>query len=430
MSSTTIDSPRKIYAELTTRCNLQCAMCVKYTRGSCIPEEDMPLEVFARILPALENTESLILNGIGESLLHRNLTEIIRLASAKMAKGSTIGLQSNALLVTEQNAMEMVKAGLTTICFSVDRFDGPDICKAGEHSLSAVERAVKIFHRACRQAGVDFRIGLEIVLTRQTIGDLPGLVQWAAENGVEYILTSHLIPYDESAEKENLFNPHPREALELFEKYRQKGLQEGIDFNSELFLHRRSAGTRNATHFRQIMEQMQAEARKRDIQLNFDDLHSYDAAETRNLEKLLSKVEELAEQKKVEIFIPPLHASTGRECRFLKEKAVFVSAKGEVTPCHFLWHSYSYRLLSYDALVNQRSFGNVTETPLTSIWNSGPYRAFRGEAEIYDYSFCQTCPQGPCLTLLSGESNFASDCYGSQVPCGHCHWNLGGLRCL
>ena len=76
--------PEKIYVELTTRCNLKCRMCVKYTAGSCIAEGDMPLELFKKLLPSLGHVRTLILNGIGEPLLHPDLDEIIALARARM----------------------------------------------------------------------------------------------------------------------------------------------------------------------------------------------------------------------------------------------------------------------------------------------------------------------------------------------------------
>ena len=65
--------PTKIYVEVTTRCNLRCPMCVKTISNNAIPDADMESAVFRRLLPALSKVETLILNGIGDSLLHPEL---------------------------------------------------------------------------------------------------------------------------------------------------------------------------------------------------------------------------------------------------------------------------------------------------------------------------------------------------------------------
>lgn len=431
MSRAVITSPKKVYVELTTRCNLQCKMCVKYTKGSCIPEDDMSVAVFQKILPSLGDIDTLILNGIGESLLHTDLVEIVRLAREVMPAEATIGLQSNGLLLDKALAQDLIHEGVNTICLSVDRFEDPTLnTTGGQHSFRAVKRAVDNLLWAKKEEGSDFRIGFEIVLTRQTIQDLPGLVSWAADNGISYILSSHLILYDIAAKKECLFNPHPAEALEIFYRYSDIARSRGLDFDKELIQFQRHAGTKSSAIFSNIMYEMLAEAKNRDVQLNFQDLHQQDLKKAQELEKIIKTTKELAATKDLELFIPPLQATSQRECRFLDEKAIFVAVNGDVMPCHFLWHTYSCRILEAEARVPKRSFGNVSHKTLHDIWYNENYSSFRKEAEKYEYTYCWTCAQGPCPTLLRDDGNYANDCYGSQVPCGHCQWNLGGIRCL
>ena len=44
--------PSKLFVEVTTRCNLRCAMCVKYAPGQGLVEGDMTEETFERLSPA------------------------------------------------------------------------------------------------------------------------------------------------------------------------------------------------------------------------------------------------------------------------------------------------------------------------------------------------------------------------------------------
>lgn len=424
--------PKKIYVELTTRCNLQCQMCVKYAAGSCIPEGDMPLDVFKKILPSLADVDTLILNGIGESLLHPDLHEIVALARKHMPAGSTIGLQSNGLLLSQENARGLVNAGLTTICLSVDGFTDSSCEKKEqrEHSFSAVKRAVENLDQAKNGSVGTFKLGLEIVLTRQSIQDLPVLVRWAADNSIDYILTSHLFLYDEGAEDENLFNPHPEEALELYSRYNEIAISQGFDLQQEVHNYRRHAGTKSSPLFLKLMNSLSEEAKSRDIQLNFEYLYREKLQKSAESKRLLDDVAELARISGLDIFIPPIAATLPRECRFMSERATFIAVNGDVLPCHFLWHTYSCRVLKDEVNVIKRPYGNITGNSLESIWQSKEYSSFREEAEEYQYAPCWTCSQGPCSSLVSDQGGYANDCYGSQVPCGHCLWNLGGIRCL
>lgn len=390
----------------------------------------MSLELFEKVLPSLTSVENLVLNGIGESLLHPDLISMVQKAREIMPEGSSIGLQTNGLLLTETLAANLMEAGLSTICLSVDRFEDPEKKNGGEHSFHAVQRSLKILSKARKNVIVPFAIGLEIVLTQNTIGDLPGLVRWAADNDVDYILTSHLLLYDKVAETECLFNPHPPEAIEIFTNHAEIAKSKGLNFTEELGRYRTHAGTKSSPLFINIMKDMLEEAKRRDIQLNFEDLDLRKIEESKDIEKKLEATRELAKATGIDLFLPSFTAASTRECRFLKEKTAFISASGDIMPCHFLWHSYSCRILKNDAKVLRRPFGNVGHTSLGETWRAKSYTAFRKEAESYEYTYCWTCAQGPCPTLLADDGNYANDCYGSQVPCGHCLWSLGGFRCL
>jgi len=425
--------PQKIYVELTTRCNLHCQMCVKQMAGSCIAEADMDVAVFRQLLPYLTHTNTLILNGIGESLLHPNLVEIIKLAREQMSEAGEIGLQSNGMLITKSTALELVKAGLSSLCLSVDRFDDSVSNReqnGGEHSFIAVAEAVSNLGWAKKNFASRLRVGLEIVLSKESVHDLPALVAWAADNGVDYIIATHLILYDKATENENLFNPNTQEAVQLYNKYNQAATAKGINLGDAIDVYRKYAGTRPVGEISQLIAEMRGEAREKDIRLNLDSLIDNNANPTKEVTSFLNKVQILANSRGIELFLPPLQALSERRCPFIENKATFIAANGDVMPCHFLWHTYSCRVLNGDIHVQKRIVGNISEQPLNQIWRGIEYNDFRKEAETYDYSPCWSCSQGPCATLVGDDGHYANDCYGSNVPCGHCQWNLGGIHCL
>lgn len=112
--------PARLYVEVTTRCNLRCSMCVKQTEGCGIEEADMPFEVFSRLASCLPHADVVLLNGVGEPLLHPRLAEMVRFARTHMRDGAWVGFQSNGLALTPRLAAELLEAGLGTMCLSVD----------------------------------------------------------------------------------------------------------------------------------------------------------------------------------------------------------------------------------------------------------------------------------------------------------------------
>src|SRR5512147_346444 len=92
--------------ELTTRCPLQCKMCIR-REGADWQFQDMALENFKKILPYLTEVESVVLEGWGESLLHKDLSECIRLAKTA---GPRVGFVTSGKGLTEDRVSELMEA--------------------------------------------------------------------------------------------------------------------------------------------------------------------------------------------------------------------------------------------------------------------------------------------------------------------------------
>lgn len=423
--------PQKVYAELTTRCNLSCQMCVKYTPGSDIEEADMSPAIFKRLLPSLSAVQSLVLNGIGESLLHPELLHFIQQARQYMGPEQEIGLQSNGLLITDEYASQMLEAGLSTICLSVDSMSKSSLLPPDQgHSFRAVEKAVGCLQKARAGYSGRFSLGLEIILSAETLEELPALVRWAMQNGVDYILTSHLIYYGKGTDESTLFSPYNSKQREILRSHLDKAGALGFDFFSELQSYQKFAGTRSHKQFSLLMNELQQQLIQHDFRCNFPDLKASQIDSDAHTLSLLKQAQRLADKAGIDLYLPELFALSERKCRFMEEDATFVAVNGDVMPCHFLWHSYGCHVSDTEILVAKRPFGNLADNSLSSIWNAEQYRNFRNEAAKYDYAPCWNCGQGPCPTLVNDHEQYANDCFGSGVPCGHCQWNLGGIRCL
>ena len=110
--------PPAVNVELTNRCNLNCTMC---DRESMSREQGLiEMSLFQKIIDnaAEIKVPEVRLNRYGEPLLHPSLVEMIRYAKAKGIPN--VNFTSNAVLLTEEKAREIIDSGLDAISFSMD----------------------------------------------------------------------------------------------------------------------------------------------------------------------------------------------------------------------------------------------------------------------------------------------------------------------
>jgi MoaA/NifB/PqqE/SkfB family radical SAM enzyme len=112
--------PTTLWIEPTNRCNLRCVMCPTSLRQH---EETglMPLDAYRALIDeAAPHVATVNLFLGGESLLHKELPEMIRYARAQ---GITTRLNTNATLLDRQWAKQLLDAGLDYLLFSFDGYN-------------------------------------------------------------------------------------------------------------------------------------------------------------------------------------------------------------------------------------------------------------------------------------------------------------------
>lgn len=113
--------PPALQIEVTSACNLRCAMClVRYRPPVNKLDGAMSLDMFQRLVDELPGLTTLTLQGLGEPLLAPHLLDMIRYAKAR---GLRVGFNSNATLLHERVARELVASGLDWLHVSLDGAD-------------------------------------------------------------------------------------------------------------------------------------------------------------------------------------------------------------------------------------------------------------------------------------------------------------------
>ena len=421
--------PSKLFVELTTRCNLRCAMCVKQAPGQGLVEGDMTDETFARIVPAFPHLESLVLNGIGEPTLHRGLESFIEQAKAAMPTGSWVGFQTNGQLLGRRRAESLVEAGVDRICISADSV-APDQLKAihGGARLGPIESASGWLHDAAGRHGRQVSLGLEFVAMRSNLRQLPDLVRWAAGHGFGFLIVSHMLPYDAAMAGEAAFSPTSDRALDIYRTWRDRAAAAGVDIRRYLGTFMRHAPSPDDQRAIDYLQAMVADAAAQHVSLKVAELMRFDEARLGEVEETFGRAASLARELGLDLQLPRTVPTQVRRCDFVEEGAAFVSWEGDLHPCYFLWHGFACHLAGLVKVVEPRVFGNVHEEGILETWNGAEWRAFRGDVTAYDFPFCYDCNLAMCDYVAGPD--FEQDCHIGRVPCAACLWCTGPFACM
>jgi putative metalloenzyme radical SAM/SPASM domain maturase len=421
--------PSRLFVEVTTRCNLRCPMCSKQSPDSGIIDGDMSDETFSRLIPAFSSLDALILNGIGEPLLHPRLEQFIVTAKYEMPATGWAGFQTNGQLIDEPRASSLVRSGADRICISSDAVS-PDIfriMRTGGHK-EGVETALTALHKAARRHGRRLSLGLEFVVARNNVHELPELMRWAAGNSVDYVIVTHLLPYHKKLNESVAFNTNTDEALRLFNSWKTRAAADGVDINRYFDVFMKFIKTPEEDRICDYVKRMIADALSRGVDLNVDSLIKSDDLMLQRVTEAFEEAAEIAGQTGIELHLPAMIPSRARRCDFIENGSAFVSWDGNVHPCYFLWHRYQCYLGGVVKYVRPESFGNLTERDILSLWNGTAFSSFREGVLKYDFPFCYDCSVALCDYVELEE--FTQDCYISTVPCGACLWCTGLFRCL
>ena len=423
--------PTKLFVEVTSRCNLKCAMCPKQAPGGRDHDGDMDEAVFARLAPAFPQTEALVLNGIGESLLHRGLERMVTAARRDMPASSWIGFQTNGQLVTAARAHSLVQAGVNRVCVSADAV-APEVFRkfrAGGKQRS-VESALKHVHAAARATGNPVSLGIEFVAMRDNVGQLPELVRWAARHHVEFVLVTHMLPYAKEMAQAAAFETSTDGARALYREWKVRAAAEGIDigdlgryYNIFMRIHR----TPEEERMVEWVARMVKDASNRSITLHLGRLFATDEGLQQRVEASFAEATEVARELGIELKLPASVPKRERRCDFVEDGSAFISWNGDVHPCYFLWHRYHCYVGGSEKKVIPHSFGNLHQRNILDIWNGVPFGDFRNEVVRYEYPFCHDCNAALCGDV---RDEVVEDCHLGTVPCASCMWCTGVFQCM
>jgi len=209
---------RKVYLEITARCNLDCITCIRHSWQEC--PGDMDMGIFEKILADLEELpvcREVVLGGFGEPLMHPEIGEIV---ARLKEKGYKVRITTNGMLLQGELLEQLVEQRVDEVIVSVDSFKEKRFADIRRGELDRLLENLAELKRVKDERETIFpRLGLEFVLMQKNQEELESLSRCARELGVLSILVTHLLPYREEMVDEILYGKGEREqrlALKLW----------------------------------------------------------------------------------------------------------------------------------------------------------------------------------------------------------------------
>lgn len=368
--------PRKLYIELTSRCNLSCTMCYRNTWSD--GDVDLDPSLYARLrdeVLASDEVGTIVLGGIGEPSVSPLFEDAVRtfgsgrsgVAGSSAGRGTreqalAVSGAGRQLVITTNgvnipsDVVDLMALEAESVVISVDGTDDGYRMVRGsplEQTLATIDR----IHSTRAAAGLPgSNVSIQFVLSRSTMGEAMGVLELAIRLRVRSMIVSHMLPQTAAQTSQVM--------------YGRNALPETVH--------------------------------------------------------LFSKMNTMAWRRGMTLILPAMELKTDRWCAFIENDATVLTASGDVAPCYRLAHSYPEYVMGRRKDVAGYSFGRFGSSSLAEIWNTRDYAAFRQMVWTNRYPSCLDCDLVNGCDLVSDTR---ADCFANTPSCADCPWSRNFTLC-
>jgi MoaA/NifB/PqqE/SkfB family radical SAM enzyme len=227
--------PKCLYLETTNRCNLSCRTCIIY-RGGWEPERDISLEELIMISEQLPDLERAVLHGIGEPLLNRDLTEMIRHLKNKNV---TVLFNTNGVLLNKQQQEKLIDSQVDEIRISLDAAssNGYKAVRDSDKFDLIVKNLRTMAKRLHSRKLSQPKLSLWFLGNQENITELPKLIELAASIGIGELHLQRLVyfldddGYGLAKSGKSITNPDDRISLWI-RRSEQRAKELGVELSA------------------------------------------------------------------------------------------------------------------------------------------------------------------------------------------------------
>ena len=318
--------------EPTFRCNLECAMCPRFSSED--PHLDMSMETYGRICEAMSYAHTIDFTGWGEPMLHRQIYEMIQLAKER---GCVTTMTSNGTLLTDRNIKALIQAGMDSLTISIDGLTPEtfDFIRTGAR-FERVTQNLKNLSRQVNESSSPLLLGIAFTIQEANASELGLILPWMKSVGARVLHLKHL----------NVVSNRQ-------------------DWERSFLKYRLTPQVRNGTALGELEDKI-AELRQ--------------DAERVEVRMLMLSESPLTSEKK------------GRHCLATPLQSVYFSYEGKMSPCCHFGHEVSRYFEDQFYRPSSLFFGDIRKQSFIHVWNDPAFQAFRQGFVTENFPDpCKTC---------------------------------------
>lgn len=231
-SGQALPSPVEAYFEVANRCNSKCATC-PLTFSPQESAKQLSLDEFKALVAQLPDLRRAVMQGIGEPLLNRDLSPMIRHLKER---GIYVVFNTNAALLTRRRQLELIDSGLDELRVSVDGSTPETYLKvrgipAFERVVDNVAQMVQLQRQMARAAP---RLSFWVTGLRDNLPELPDVIDLAARIGVgEVYLQRMVFGFDGDGlarRDQSIYAGYRAEAEQIIAEAERRAIACGVSF--------------------------------------------------------------------------------------------------------------------------------------------------------------------------------------------------------
>jgi len=180
--------PKTLFIEPIRQCNLRCKMCPLHVYKR---EEMITMKQLEYIINQFPTADRIELQGLGEPMLHPELSNMITIAAKR---GIETHFITNGTLLTYDNCRKLISAGLSWITVSIDAATPTTYEYIRGGDLNTVLSNLRSLQRAKREAHTSRpEISFQTIRMKCNLSELTDLIDLGHELEVKHISIGDII---------------------------------------------------------------------------------------------------------------------------------------------------------------------------------------------------------------------------------------------
>lgn len=186
--------PSSVHVEISSCCNLRCEYCV--LDESALGTRIMSMSTFESVLASLSRASRIGLSGLAEPLMNKRAMDMLGEAR-RVAPHSHISMCTNAMLLNEEVADQLIEHQLDELVFSLDGIDPAqvDSVRIGGSLNAVVENISRLDSLKHERGSAKPVLSATVVLQQSNLAELDGIVRLAKRLGCDTVSVNGLEPY-------------------------------------------------------------------------------------------------------------------------------------------------------------------------------------------------------------------------------------------